>query len=151
MSVEYEKTLRRRTVLWSVLGALCIVLTCLGYAAKYMHPEQLTNGDFRFAWNMFTSLCGSVMAVQCFGQVIRTRKKLNQGKKAEIEENDERTRHIAALAWAGVGKVSFAASFVGMLISLAMVQIAVFWMCFALFCVEGISLIAFRAWYNRKL
>ena len=150
MSTEYEKTLHRRMVLWSVAGVLSLMLMCLGYAVEIMYSERMINRDFRFAWYMFT-ICGAVMAVQCFGQVISARKKLKQGRMAEIEENDERIQQIATLAMAGVGKVSLAAAFAGMVISLVVVQLAVFWMCFALFFVEDISLIAFNAWYNSRL
>lgn len=149
MSDEYKATLHRRIKLNAAGAVVSFALMCLGIAVRLLHPGQ--SFRYNFAWSMFIVICGSVLLSGCLGRIHRTRKSLRRGLEAEIEETDERTRHIQTLAWAASAKFTYAALFVTMLVSLALVQLTVFWTCYWAIALLALSNQCFLSWYSERL
>ena len=149
MSAKYEKALRRRTVLYAAGAVLSLALVCLGFAMRLLFPHQ--SPEYHFAWQMFATLCGAVLLGPCLGGIHRAYRARRRGREAEIEETDERSRHIDALAWAASGRLTLAALTATMLISLTLMQFAVFWTCYWAVILERAAYLCFRQWFNSCL
>ena len=71
--------------------------------------------------------------------------------QARVEQKDERALLIELKAWAGAGRLLAGALALGMLTALALVQLAVFWTCFALYLFWGVGIQLLRRWYGKRL
>lgn len=131
---DFSRRLRREKTAGVLLILLGILLSGVGFAVRLTHLEQ--DETFHFAWQMFSSLA----PVLCLGYgvplLLRARRLLGRPfyqDQARVEQKDERALLIELKAWAGAGRLLAGALALGMLAALALVQLAVFWTCFALF------------------
>ena len=131
---DFSRRLRREKTAGVLLILLGILLSGVGFAVRLTHPEQ--DETFHFAWQLFSSLA----PVLCLGYgvplLLRARRLLGSPfyqDQARVEQEDERALLIDQKAWAGAGRLLTGALALGMLAALALVQLAVFWTCFALY------------------
>ena len=149
---DYLRRLRgrmARSALFSVLG---LGLTVLGFSMRLFHldkPEAFHN-----AWQMFAVL-SAILMTQALSRFLRARRVLKgpdfYQEKSRIEEEDERTAHIDALAWSATARAFNVLLFAAMLLSLALEIMEVFWVCWAQTLVLNGGYLLLRRWYGRRL
>ena len=131
---DFSRRLRREKTAGVLLILLGILLSGVGFAVRLTHPEQ--DETFHFAWQLFAALAPALCLSYGVPLLLRARRLLGRPfyqDQARIEQEDERALLIDQKAWAGAGRLLTGALALGMLAALALVQLAVFWTCFALF------------------
>ena len=131
---DFSRRLRREKTAGVLLILLGILLSGVGFAVRLTHPEQ--DETFHFAWQLFAALAPALRLSSGVPLLLRAQRLLGRPfyqDQARIEQEDERALLIDQKAWAGAGRLLTGALALGMLAALALVQLAVFWTCFALF------------------
>ena len=131
---DFSRRLRREKTAGVLLILLGILLSGVGFAVRLTHLEQ--DETFHFAWQLFAALAPALCLSYGVPLLLRAQRLLGRPfyqDQARIEQEDERALLIDQKAWAGAGRLLTGALALGMLAALALVQLAVFWTCFALF------------------
>ena len=131
---DFPRRLRREKTAGILLILLGILLAVVGYSVRLTHLEQ--DETFHFAWQLFATLAPVLCLSYGVPLLLRARRLLRSPfyqDQARVEQEDERALLIDQKAWAGAGRLLTGALALGMLAALALVQLAVFWTCFALY------------------
>lgn len=147
-----SRCLRRERAAGVLLILLGILLSVVGFSVRLTHLEQ--DESFHFAWQMFAALAPVLCLSYGIPLLLRARRLLRSPfyqNQARIEQEDERTQLIEQKAWALAGRLLAGALALGMLTALALVQLAVFWTCFALYLFWGVRMWVLRRWYGKRL
>lgn len=147
-----SRRLRRERAAGVLLILLGILLSVVGFSVRLTHLEQ--DESFHFAWQMFAALAPVLCLSYGIPLLLRARRLLRSPfyqNQARIEQEDERTQLIEQKAWALAGRLLTGALALGMLTALALVQLAVFWTCFALYLLLWGSWWLLRRYYWERM
>lgn len=147
-----SRRLRRERAAGVLLILLGILLSVVGFSVRLTHLEQ--DESFHFAWQMFAALAPVLCLSYGIPLLLRARRLLRSPfyqNQARIEQEDERTQLIEQKAWALAGRLLAGALALGMLTALALVQLAVFWTCFALYLLLWGSWWLLRRYYWERM
>ena len=149
---DFSRRLRREKTAGVLLILLGILLSGVGFAVRLTHLER--DETFHFAWQMFSSLAPVLCLSYGVPLLLRARRLLRSPfyqDQARVEQEDERALLIDQKAWAGAGRLLTGALALGMLAALALVQLAVFWTCFALYLLLRGSWWLLRRYYWERM
>jgi len=149
---DYLRRLRGRMIRSALFAALGLGLTVLGFSMRLLHPDK--PASFQNAWQVFATL-STLLMFQALSRFLRARRTLKgpdfYREKSRIEEEDERTAHIDALAWSAMARFFNVLLFAAMLLSLALEIMEVFWVCWAQTLLLNGGCLLLRRWYGRRL
>ncbi len=132
--LDFEQHLRRQKQMSLLLMILGIVLWLSSFAVRLLNIDK--GEDFHFAWNLFSYLALWLVIYPSEYRRNRFRNMTRNSfylEKARLEENDERKQLIERMAWEHTGKLLSWVLLAAMFVSLALVQLAVFWSCLAVY------------------
>lgn len=149
---DYLRRLRGRMIRSALFAALGLGLTVLGFSMRLLHLDRPES--FHNAWQMFAVLSALLMT-QALSRFFAARRVLKgpdfYREKSRIEEEDERTAHIDALAWSAMARFFNVLLFAAMLLALALEIMEVFWVCWAQTLLLNGGCLLLRWWYGRRL
>ena len=149
---DYLRRLRRRMVRSGLAAVLGLGLTVLGFSMRILNLDA--SSSFHNAWQMFAAL-STLLTAQAASRFWAARRVLNgpdfYKEKSRIEEEDERSVLIEQMTWTTIGRFSNALLFAGMLISLALEAMTVFWVLYVQTLAVNIVYLILSSRYKNQL